>query len=65
MKIIYREHSLIEQMNEAINTAKQPIDFFELNQKEFQSVFNYLDKINSKNTVAYSYKGIAIRVADE
>lgn len=65
MKIIYREHTLLEQMNEAIDTAKQPIDFFELNPKEFQVVFNYLDKTNSKNTVSYSYKGIAIRVADE
>jgi len=65
MKIKYRKPTLIEQMTEAIATAKQPIDYFELSQTEFQSVFNNLDKTNSKNTVAYSYKGIAIKVADE
>jgi hypothetical protein len=65
MKIKYRKPTLIEQMTEAIATAKQPIDYFELSQTEFQSVFNNLDKTNSKNTVSYSYKGIAIKVADE
>ena len=65
MKIKYREPTLIEQMNEAIETAKKPIDCFELTSAEFQSVFNNLDKINSKNTTSYSYKGIAIKVADE
>ena len=65
MKIIYREHTLIEQMNKAIATAKQPIDRFELTPNEFQVVFNYLDKTNSRDTVAYSYKGIEIRVANE
>ena len=65
MKIKYRKPTLVEQMTEAIATAKQPIDYFELSQKEFQSVFNSLDKTNSKNTVAYSYKGISIKVLDE
>ena len=65
MKIKYRKHTLVEQMNEAIATAKQPIDYFELTQQEFQSVFNNLDKTNSKNIVEYSYKGIAIKVANE
>ena len=65
MKIKYRKPTLIEQMNEAIDTANQPIDYFELTQQEFQSVFNNLDKTNSKNTVAYSYKGIIIKVANE
>jgi hypothetical protein len=65
MKIKYRKPTLVEQMNEAIDTAKQPIDYFELSQAEFQSVFNNLDKINSKNTVAYSYKGITIKVSNE
>ena len=65
MKIKYRKPTLVEQMNEAIDTAKQPIEYFELSQTEFQSVFNNLDKTNSKNTVAYSYKGIIIKVANE
>ena len=65
MKIKYRKPTLVEQMNEAIDTANQPIDYFELTQQEFQSVFNNLDKTNSKNTVAYSYKGIIIKVANE
>jgi hypothetical protein len=65
MKIRYRKPTLIEQMNDAIATSKKPIDYFELTQSEFQSVFSNLDKINAKNTVTYSYKGIAIKVADE
>ena len=65
MKIQYRKPTLIEQINEAIDSATKPIEVIELTQSEFQSVFNYLDKTNSKNTVAYSYKGIAIKVANE
>lgn len=65
MKIKYRKPTLIEQMNEAIETAKKPIDYFELTSSEFQSVFNSLDKTNSKNTTTYSYKGIAVKVQDE
>lgn len=65
MKIKYRKPTLVEQMNEAIATATQPIDYFELSQTEFQSVFNNLDKTTSKNTVAYSYKGISIKVSNE
>ena len=65
MKIKYRKPTLIEQMTEAIATATQPIDYFELSQTEFQSVYNNLDKTNSKNTVAYSYKGITIKVSNE
>ena len=65
MKIKYRKPTLIEQMNEAIDKATKPIDCFELTQSEFQTVFNNLDKTNSKNTVSYSYKGIAVKVQDE
>ena len=65
MKIKYREPTLIEQMNEAIETSTKPIDYFELTSSEFQSVFNSLDKTNSKNTTTYSYKGIAVKVQDE
>ena len=45
--------------------SKKPIDYFELSQSEFQSVFNHLDKTNSKNKVLYSNKGITIKVANE
>ena len=65
MKIKYRKPTLIEQMNEAVATAKQPIDFFELTQKEFQSVVNNLDKSKSGDKISYSYKGIYIKVLDE
>ncbi len=65
MKVQYRERTLVEQMNEAIASASQPIDYFELTQPEFQSVYNNLDKTKSGNTVSYSYKGIKIKVADE
>lgn len=52
-------------MSEAIAATKQPIDYFELTSSEFQIVFNNLDKTNNGNQTTYSYKGIAIRVADE
>jgi len=65
MKIKYRKPTLIEQMTEAVATAKQPIDFFELTEKEFQSVFNNIDKSKSGDNISYSYKGIAIKVTDE
>ena len=65
MKIKYRKPTLIEQMTEAIETAKQPIDYFELSQTEFQSIFNSLDKSKSGDTITYSYKGISIKVLDE
>jgi hypothetical protein len=65
MKIKYRKPTLVEQMSEAIATAKQPIDYFELTQSEFQSVFTSLDKTKSGDTITYSYKGISIKVANE
>lgn len=65
MKIKYRKPTLIEQMNEAIDTAKKPIDCFELTPSEFQTVFNSLDKTKSKDAITYSYKGIAVKVKDE
>lgn len=65
MKIKYRQPTLIEQMNEAITTAKKPIECFELTQKEFQSVINNIDKTKSGAMITYSYKGIAIKVANE
>jgi hypothetical protein len=65
MKIKYRKPTLIEQMNEAIDTAKQPIDYFELTQSEFQTIFSNLDKTKSGDAVTYSFKGIAIKVNNE
>jgi hypothetical protein len=69
MKIHYRKPSLVEQMNNAIAVSTgpnaKPIDHFELNQHEFQNIFNSLDKIKSGDTVAYSFKGIAIKVSNE
>jgi hypothetical protein len=65
MKIKYRKPTLVEQMNEAIAKAKQPIEAIVLTQSEFQSVFSTLDKTMNKNTVSYSFKGISIKVADE
>jgi hypothetical protein len=65
MKIKYRKPTPIEQMATAIATAKQPIDHFELTSKEFQSIFNNLDKSKSGDKILYSYKGISIKVADE
>ena len=71
MKIQYRKPTLIEQMTEAIATAKQPIEAIVLTQTEFQSVINYLDKSQSPGLDhsgekrAYSFKGIPIKVQDE
>ena len=65
MKIVYRKPTLIEQMTEAIATAKQPIDCFELTQSEFQTVLDKLDKSYAGMKTLYSYKGISIKVADE
>jgi len=65
MKIQYRKPTLVEQMTKAIDTATKSIEAIVLTQTEFQSVFNYLDKTNNKNTVTYSFKGISIKVADE
>ena len=66
MKINYRKPNLIEQMNEAIVTAKHPIESIVLTQTEFQSIFSNLDKnLSANNTTTYSFKGIEIKVADE
>ena len=65
MQIQYREPSLIEQINTAISTARTPIECIVLSQAEFQTVYNNLDKNHSKNSMTYSYKGIAIKVQDE
>lgn len=73
MKIVYREPTLIELINEAIATAtaQQPIACIELNQQEFNSVFSYLDRSQSPvldqsgEKRKYFYRGIPVKVADE
>ncbi len=73
MKIVYREPTLIELMDDAIATATatQPIGYIELNQDEMNSIFTYLDKtqspgMNRYERPMYSYKGIPVKkVQDE
>lgn len=65
MKIKYRKPTLIEQMNEALQTAKKPIDYFELSNSEFQSIINSIDKSKNGDIISYSYKGIPVKVANE
>ena len=65
MKIQYRQPTLVEQMTEAIETAKKPIEAILLTQSEFDSVFGYLDKTKVKDTVSYTFKGIAVKVNNE
>lgn len=65
MKIQYREPTLIEQMNEAINTAKKPIDYFELSGEELNANYSNFDRTIKDKVVHYSYKGITIKVTDE
>jgi hypothetical protein len=65
MKIHYRKSTLIEQMADAIATAKKPIEYFELTSDELNSWYSYLDRSTKKdNTVDYSYKGIPIKVKE-
>lgn len=67
MKIYYREPTVLEQMNNAINVSteanRKPIDYFELTSEELNSYYSNFDKTTGKdNTTVYSYKGIAIKV---
>jgi hypothetical protein len=65
MKIKYREPTLIEQMTEAIDTAKQPIDYFELSSDELNSNYSNFDRTIKNKVIHYSYKGVTIKVTDE
>jgi len=65
MKIYYRTPTVIEQMTEAIATAKQPIDYFELTSEELNSNYSNFDRTIKDKVIYYSYKGITIKVADE
>ena len=63
MKIHYREKNILDKMNDAVQTSKKPIAFFELTQGEFNSYYINFDKtIVSQNEIMYSYKGILIKV---
>jgi hypothetical protein len=63
MKIHYRTTSLLEEMQTAISTSKDPIDYFELTQEEFNQHFSSFDKSFQKdNSVQYMYRSIPIKV---
>ena len=67
MKIHYREPTVLEQMNNAINISteanRKPIDYFELTGEELNSNYSNFDRTAGKdNIISYSYKGIAIKV---
>lgn len=65
MKIHYRKPTLIEQMTEAIDTAKQPIDYFELTSEELNANYSNFDRTIKNKIIHYSYKGIEVKVKDE
>jgi hypothetical protein len=66
MKIHYRKPDLLEQMNAAITTSKEPIDHFELTPEEFNQHFSSFDKsFQRDNSVQYMFRGIAIKVDNE
>jgi hypothetical protein len=50
MKIHYRKPTLIEQMTEAIETAKQPIDYFELSGEELNANYSNFDRTIKKQS---------------
>jgi hypothetical protein len=52
-------------MNEAIDTAKQPIDYFELSAEELNANYSNFDRTIKNKVIHYSYKGITVKVADE
>ena len=65
MKIRYREPTLLEQMTEAIATAKKPIDYFELSGEELNANYSNFDRTTKDKVIHYSYKGITIKVSNE
>jgi hypothetical protein len=62
MKIKYRKPTLLEQMNEAIATSKQPIDYFELSGEELNANYSNFDRTIKDKIIYYSYKGIPVKV---
>jgi hypothetical protein len=64
MKIHYREPTLLELMNEAINLSKKPIDYFELTSDELNASYSNFDKTIKNKIIHYSYKGVPIKVKE-
>jgi hypothetical protein len=69
MKIHYREPTVLEQMNNAINVSsevnKKPIEHFELTGEELNTFYSNFDRTTDKDgRISYSYKGIAIKVKE-
>jgi hypothetical protein len=64
MKIKYRKPTLIEQMSEAIATAKKPIDCFELTSEELNANYSNFDRTIKDKIIYYSYKGISVKVKE-
>jgi hypothetical protein len=64
MKIHYREPTLLELMNEAINISKKPIDYFELTSEEINANYSNFDRTIKDKIIYYSYKGIPVKVKE-
>ena len=66
MKIHYREPTVLEQMNNAINVSaeanRKPIDYFELTSAEINANYSNFDRTIKDKIIYYSYKGIPIKV---
>ena len=66
MKIHYKKPDLLDEMKRAIDTSKEPIDYFELTQEEFNSHYTFFDKSFLKdNSVQYVFRTIPIKVNNE
>jgi hypothetical protein len=63
MKIYYRTPTVLEQMNDAIQVSKKPIDYFELTSEELNCYYSNFDRSTDKDhKISYSYKGIPVKV---
>ena len=66
MKIHYREPTVVEQMNNAINVSaeanRKPIDYFELTSEEINANYSNFDRTIKDKIIYYSYKGIPVKV---
>jgi len=66
MKIHYREPTVLEQMNNAINISaeanRKPIDYFELTSEEINANYSNFDRTIKDKIIYYSYKGIPVKV---
>ena len=66
MKIHYREPTVVEQMNNAINVSaeanRKPIDYFELTSEEINANYSNFDRTIKDKIIYYSYKGVPVKV---